>query len=174
MKLTKTEIDGVLIMEPEAYEDSRGFFWRSFDHDELAKAGVIFDIKQTNSTLTLRQGSVRGMHFQIPPMGEGKIVQCLRGRIYDVVFDMRNTSVTYGKWFGVELSDKNRQILFMPEGFAHGFQALTDNCLVHYYMSERYSPEHASGVRWDDPLFNLKWPQPVTEISEKDNKWPLL
>lgn len=174
MKFTEAKIAGLLIIEPEIHEDSRGAFWRTFDREELTKHGVSFKVVQGNSTLTQREGSVRGMHFQVNPRAEDKIVQCLNGAIFDVAVDMRESSPTFGKWSSVELSDKNRKCFFIPKGFAHGFQSLTNNCLVHYYMSEFYSPEHASGVRWDDPQINIKWPLPIHDISKKDQSWPTM
>lgn len=146
---------------------------RTFCKEELNKYGLQFTIVQVNQTLTKKKGTVRGMHFQTPPKAEDKIVQCLHGAIYDVAIDLRADSPTYGKWVAEELNEDNKKMFFIPKGFAHGFQSLTNNCEVQYFMSEFYSPEHASGVRWDDSIFNIKWPIKNLSLSEKDKNWPL-
>jgi dTDP-4-dehydrorhamnose 3,5-epimerase len=174
MIFKKTKIEGLYLIEPEPKTDERGSFARIFCKDKLAKEGINFDIVQINQSLTKKRGTIRGMHFQKEPKSEGKIVQCLKGKIYDVVIDLRKKSSTYGQWIGEELTEDNKKMIFIPKGFAHGFQTLSDNCEVQYFMSEFYSAEHASGVRWNDPFFNIKWPEKTQIISEKDKNWPLI
>ncbi|MBA3047742.1 dTDP-4-dehydrorhamnose 3,5-epimerase [Patescibacteria group bacterium] len=173
MKFKKTKLKGLYIIEPEPRIDERGYLMRTFCKEELNKYGLQFTIVQVNQTLTKKKGTVRGMHFQTPPKAEDKIVQCLHGAIYDVAIDLRADSPTYGKWVAEELNEDNKKMFFIPKGFAHGFQSLTNNCEVQYFMSEFYSPEHASGVRWDDSIFNIKWPIKNLSLSEKDKNWPL-
>jgi len=174
MKFQKTKIEGLYIIEPELKTDERGYFARIFAKDELAREGLSFDIVHANISSTKKRGTVRGMHFQREPKAEGKIVQCVRGGIYDVAVDLRKNSKTFGKWEAVELTEENRKMFFIPKGFAHGFQALTDNCEVKYFMSEFYSPEHATGVRWDDPMLRVSWPIADIILDEKDRSWPML
>jgi len=173
MKFKKTKLKGLYIIEPEPRIDERGYLMRTFCKEELNKYGLQFTIVQVNQTLTKKKGTVRGMHFQTPPKAEDKIVQCLHGAIYHVAIDLRADSPTYGKWVAEELNEDNKKMFFIPKGFAHGFQSLTNNCEVQYFMSEFYSPEHASGVRWDDSIFNIKWPIKNLSLSEKDKNWPL-
>lgn len=169
----KTKIKDLYIIEPELKVDERGYFARIFGQDELKKIGLNFKIVQANRSLTLKKGTIRGVHFQKEPRAEDKIVQCLRGRVYDVAIDLRKDSPTRGQWVAEELSEDNHRMFYIPKGFAHGFQTLTDNCEMQYFMSEFYSPEHASGVRWDDPVFNITWPLKNPELSEKDKNWLL-
>ncbi len=168
-----TKLDGVSVIEQEPRADERGYFARIFCKDELAKVGIEFDIVQASHSFTREKGTIRGMHFQKEPKAEDKIVQCLSGKIYDVVVDLRKDSPTFGKWIAEELSAENKKMLFIPKGCAHGFQTLTDNCLVQYFMNEFYSPEHASGVRFDDPAFNIPWPIKDPILFDKDKSWPL-
>lgn len=174
MKILKTPIDGLYLIEPEPRIDDRGYFARIFCTEELDKAGIQFPIVQANHSFTKQKGTIRGMHFQSEPKSEGKIVLCLRGSIYDVAIDLRSTSPTYLQWFSVELSETNKKMLYIPKGFAHGLQTLTSDCLVQYFMSEFYSSDHAKGVRWNDPKFNIKWPIYSPFLSEQDKSWPLL
>ncbi|MFH1461883.1 MAG: dTDP-4-dehydrorhamnose 3,5-epimerase [bacterium] len=174
MKFKETKLKGLYIIEPEPKNDERGYLMRTFCEEELKKYGLQFTIVQVNQTLTKKKGTVRGMHFQISPKAEDKIVQCPKGAIYDVAVDLRTDSPTYGKWVAEELNEDNKKMFFIPKGFAHGFQALTNNCEVQYFMSEFYSPEHTSGVLWDDSIFNIKWPIKNLSLSEKDKNWPLV
>lgn len=174
MILKKTKFDGLFVIEPEAKTDERGYFARTFCQEEFAGSEIDFNIVQINHSFTNKKGTIRGMHFQKEPNAEDKMVQCIRGAIYDVAMDLRADSPTYGKWLAEELNEENRKMFFIPKGFAHGFQTLTNNCEVQYLMSEFYSPESSSGVRFDDPLFDIKWPLPPTLISEKDKNWPLI
>ena len=174
MKFKETKIKGVYVIELETKNDERGFFARTFSEKELKKHKIDFRIRDVNRSFSSKKGTIRGMHFQIKPKAEGKIIFCLRGKIYNVAIDLRSRSKTYRKWVSVELSENNRRMLLVPAGFANGCQTLTDNCELQYFMSEFYSPEHASGVRWDDPVFKIKWPLTVSNISNKDKNWPLL
>jgi len=172
MIFKKTKINGLYIIEPELKEDERGYFARTFCKKEFFEAtGQDFDIKQVNQSLTIKKGSIRGMHIRVEPNGEDKIIQCLEGAVYDVALDMRIGSLTFGQWEAVEISKKNGRMFFLPKGIAHGFQTLTDNCLMQYFMSEFYIPEYLSGYKYNDPAFNIKWPLPLTVISQKDNNW---
>src|SRR3989338_3969809 len=167
-----TKIKDLYIIELEQKVDERGYLVRIFCKDELAKAGLEFNIVQANHSLTKKKGIIRGMHFQKFPKAEDKIIQCLRGAVYDVAIDLRKDSLTYGQWLATELSENNKKMLLVPKGFAHGFQTLTDDCEMQYFMSEFYSPEHSFGVRWNDPFFNIKWPIENPILSEKDKNWP--
>lgn len=173
MIFKKTKIEGLYIITPELKYDARGFFTRIFCQKEFEKIGLQFKIVQASLSMTRRKGTIRGMHFQKQPYAEDKIVQCLEGEIYDVAIDLRNNSPTYGQWVAEELSGENKKMFSIPKGFAHGFQTLTDNCEVLYFMSEFYTPELATGVRFDDPLFNISWPIKNPMLSEKDKNWPL-
>jgi len=173
MQIKKTAILGVYALVLEPIEDERGYFMRTFGREALLEHGIDFEIVQANQSLTKQKGSIRGMHFQQEPKQEDKLVQCVNGAIYDVALDLRPDSPTYRQWHGEELSDKNHTMLLVPKGCAHGFQTLTDNCLMQYYISESYAPDLSSGVRWDDPAFNITWPLGATVLSEKDQSWPL-
>lgn len=170
----KTKIDGLYIIEPELKSDKRGYFARIFCEKELVKNRIHFKIVQINRSLNKKKGTIRGMHFQKWPKAEGKIVQCIQGAIYDVAVDLRKNSPTYGKWVAIELNEKNKKMFLIPKGFAHGFQSLTNNCEILYFMSKFYCPDYSSGVRWNDPLFSIKWPIDNPIISEKDKNWPLI
>jgi dTDP-4-dehydrorhamnose 3,5-epimerase len=175
MIISKTKIEGLLILEPELKIDQRGYFARTFCKNELRDAGANFDIAQASLSFNKQKGTVRGMHFQKDPKAEDKIVQCLRGAIYDVAIDLRKGSPTYGKWVFEELNEENKKAFLIPKGFAHGFQSLTDNSEIQYFMSEFYSPEHSSGARWDDPFFNIDWPiKDSVILSDNDKNWPLI
>jgi len=173
MKFIETELKGAYIIELEPIEDERGFFARTFCQEEFKKAGIEFTIVQCNISYNKKKGTIRGMHYQDLPYPEAKIVSCIKGKIYDVVIDLRPHSPTFGKWISVELDDKNFRMLYVPKFFAHGFQTLEDDTIVFYQMSEFYHPECARGIRWNDPFFNIKWPLEPTVISEKDKNWPL-
>jgi dTDP-4-dehydrorhamnose 3,5-epimerase len=160
------------VLEMEPIEDSRGYFARSFCKKTLAEHGITFEVVQSNMAFNRSKGTLRGMHFQLPPYSEDKIVSCLQGSFYDVIIDLNRDSPTFGKWFGVTLSQENRLSLYIPKGFAHGYQTLTDNTSIHYMVSEYYTPSHESGVRWDDKIFGIEWPlKDGLIISPKDEKW---
>ncbi len=174
MTFHQTKLDGVYIIEHEPRQDERGYFARIFCQDEFKKAGIDFSLAQASNSFSKKKGTIRGLHFQKEPKAEDKIVQCLKGAIFDVVVDLRQNSPTFGKWIGEELSQDNRKMFFIPKGCAHGFQTLTDDCLVQYFMNQFYSSEHASGVRWDDPFFGITWPIEKPIISPRDTQWPLV
>jgi dTDP-4-dehydrorhamnose 3,5-epimerase len=157
----------------EPREDNRGFFARVWADDEFAAHGLVSRVVQMNLSYNRVAGTLRGMHFQHAPYAETKLVRCIRGAIYDVIIDLRPDSPTYKRWIGVKLTAANRLALYVPEGFAHGFQTLEDDTEVFYQVSQYYTPSAEGGVRYDDPAFGIEWPLPVTEISEKDKRWPL-
>jgi dTDP-4-dehydrorhamnose 3,5-epimerase len=174
MIFTETKLDGAFVIEPEPIEDERGFFARTWSQKEFLKHGLNCDIVEMNSSFNKRRGTLRGMHFQSGPHREAKVVRCLVGSIYDVIVDLRESSSTLYKWIGVELSAVNRRLLYVPEGFAHGFQTLEDNTEVAYQMSEFHHAESEDGLRWDDPALAIEWPLPVTAISQRDKRHRLL
>jgi dTDP-4-dehydrorhamnose 3,5-epimerase len=172
MIFQKTKLNDVHIVKLEPLTDERGFFARSWCKQEFSDQGLANDCVQTNLSFNKTKGTLRGMHYQAKPHGEVKLVRCIKGAIYDVVIDLREQSSTYLKWLGVELNDENRDMLYIPKGFAHGFLTLKDNVEVFYQMSEFYKPDAARGLRYDDPTFNIHWPTAVKEIAEKDRAWP--
>ena len=173
MKFTETKLKGAFIIELDKHLDDRGFFARSFCKNEFSQLGLNNDIVQINNSLSKHKGTLRGLHYQVFPKQEDKIIRCIKGAIYDVVIDLRSESETFLEWFGLELSEVNRKALFVPKGFAHGYLTLTDNSELFYISTEYYSAESEKGVRWDDPKFNIEWPIDITEISEKDAAHPL-
>ena len=170
MIFTETKIKGVYIIGPELLTDERGFFARSFCKEEFQKHGLDTDIVQCNISYNKKKGTLRGMHYQVPPFEEAKIVSCTKGSIYDVVVDLRRESLTYCQWVSTELSEKNFKMMYIPKGCAHGFQTLEDEAIVYYQMTEFFHPECARAVRWDDPAIGIIWPVPARIISEKDQK----
>lgn len=172
MIFTETPLQGAFLIDLEPHRDSRGFFARSFCRREFETSGLNPNVAQRNLSLNHKAGTLRGMHFQSAPAGEGKLVRCLQGKIYDAIVDLRPQSPTYREHFAVELSAETYRALFIPELFAHGFQSLLDETLVEYQMSECYKPEYGRGFRYDDPAFNIVWPLAVTVISEQDLGWP--
>lgn len=171
MRFDPTNLSGACLVVPEPVGDERGFFARTFCVRELAEHGLETEFVQHSASVSLKRGTLRGMHFQREPHGEAKIVTCVKGAIFDVIVDLRPASPTFRRWQGFELTDANRHRLYIPKGFAHGFQTLTDNVEVGYLISAFYEPSAASGVRHDDPAFGIEWPLPVTVISEKDKGW---
>ena len=172
MIFTPTALAGAYLIQPEPIADERGFFARSWCRREFAERGLESRLEQCNISFNRLRGTLRGMHFQAAPFAEAKLVRCTAGAIYDVIVDMRPGSATYLQHVGAELTAENRAMLFIPAGFAHGFQTLADNTEVFYQMSEVYAPAHAGGVRWDDPAFGIGWPLPVSVISPKDAQLP--
>jgi dTDP-4-dehydrorhamnose 3,5-epimerase len=170
----ETALSGAYIIEPEKINDERGSFARVWCRRELEQHGLKGDVAQSNIGFSYRKGTLRGLHFQRAPHAEVKIVRCTRGAIFDVVVDLRPESPTYKRWFGVELNDDNRRMIYVPEGFAQGYMTLADNTEMNYHTSEFYSPDAASGVRYDDPVIGIRWPLAVTVISEQDRNWPLI
>jgi dTDP-4-dehydrorhamnose 3,5-epimerase len=173
MLFTPTNLKGVFIITPEKREDHRGFFARAWCKKEFETHGLNTDLVQVNVGFSKKQGTLRGMHFQTEPYEECKLVRCTMGEIVDVVIDLRPDSPTHKQWISVELSADNRTMLYVPEGFAHGYLTLVDNTEVAYQTSQFYEPGHAKGVRFDDPAFGITWPRTVDVISEADRNWPL-
>jgi dTDP-4-dehydrorhamnose 3,5-epimerase len=168
----ETPIEGAILIELERLADERGSFARTFSAEEFAAHGLETRVVQCNTSTNTRAGTLRGMHYQVPPYAESKLVRCVRGAIYDVVVDLRPDSPTYCAWYGVELSASNLRMLFIPVGLAHGFQTLEDDTEVLYQMSAEYSAEHARGVRWDDPAFGIEWPDAdVRTIADRDRNY---
>ncbi|SCY87124.1 dTDP-4-dehydrorhamnose 3,5-epimerase [Desulfoluna spongiiphila] len=165
---------GAYIIQPEPHGDKRGKFARLVCMDELKKIGHSKEITQVNYSLTRKKGTVRGMHFQYAPAKEIKMVKCSRGAVFDVIVDLRKDSPTLLQWHGTVLSAQNMKMMYVPEGFAHGFQTLEDDCELLYFHTEYYSPEHEGAFRYDDPLMGIDWPEEITEISQRDNLHPLL
>jgi dTDP-4-dehydrorhamnose 3,5-epimerase len=177
MIFKETRLKGAYVIELELIEDERGFFTRSFCKKEFEKNGLNFNIVQCNISYNKKKGTLRGMHYQIKPHEEAKIVSCIKGTIYDVIIDLRPDSPTYCQWFAIELTAHSSpltapyKMLYIPEGFAHGFQTFEDDTVVYYQMSEFYHPECARGVRFNDQAFNIKWPVPEIIISERDRSF---
>lgn len=174
MTFMESPLKGAYIIEPEPFIDNRGMFARVFCKDELRKINHHKEIVQINHSITRKKGAVRGMHYQSPPNAEIKMVKAIKGSVYDVIIDIREGSLTFLKWFGEILSQENMKMMYVPEGFAHGFQTLEDDCELLYFHTEFYNKPTEGAVRYNDPLINIKWPLELTEISEKDNTHPLL
>ncbi|HVN84167.1 MAG TPA: dTDP-4-dehydrorhamnose 3,5-epimerase [Candidatus Binatia bacterium] len=174
MIFRETELPGAFVVELERIADERGFFARSFCQRDFAARGLNSRLVQCNISFNAQRGTVRGMHYQIAPYAETKLVRCTRGGIYDVIVDLRPSSATHRRWIAIELTADNGRMLYIPEGFAHGFQTLADDTEVFYQMSEFYHPECARGVRWNDPAIAVRWPQPIRCIAPKDQAYPLL
>lgn len=173
MSFTETSFKGAFIIEPEKFEDERGFFARSFSDREFAAYGIDTRLVECNISFNKKQYTIRGMHFQAAPHAQAKLVRCTKGAIYDVIIDLRPDSSTFKQWTGAELSAENRLMLYVPQGFAHGFQTLADDTEVFYQVSEYYAPETAGGVRWNDPAFAIRWPEREQVIlNERDRTYP--
>lgn len=172
MFFVETELKDAYIIELEKREDRRGFFARTWAQDEFEQRGLESRVVQTNMSFNHSKGTLRGMHFQKAPYAETKLVRCVRGAVYDVIIDLRPESPTYKRWLGVELSAENRRSVYVPEGFAHGFQTLEDNCELMYQVSKVYTPSAEGGLRYNDPSFDIQWPLPATVLSDKDQSWP--
>jgi dTDP-4-dehydrorhamnose 3,5-epimerase len=168
----ETRLAGAFILDVERREDERGFFARAWCAEELAAAGLDPRISQINVGFNLRRGTLRGLHFQRAPHAEVKLVRCTAGAVYDVIVDLRPDSPTHRRWVAVELTAENHRQLYVPAGFAHGYQTLTDSAEICYQASVPYAPESATGVKFDDPAFGITWPEPVTVISDADRAWP--
>jgi dTDP-4-dehydrorhamnose 3,5-epimerase len=174
MKFTQTPLNGAWIIDPEPHGDERGYFARVFCRKEFEAHGIEADVVQSNVSYSQHAGTLRGMHFQKAPAEETKLVRCLRGALLDVIIDIRPDSPTLGQYFSVELTTENKRMLFVPRGFAHGFQTLSDDTEMLYMVSEYYTPEAEGGHRYNDPAFGIKWPLPVSTVSDKDASWPLV
>lgn len=174
MIFTPLPLSGAFRVDLEHRGDSRGFFARMFCSDEFASQGLTTQWVQCNTSFTTARGTVRGLHYQRPPMAETKLLRCLKGAIFDVIVDLRPASSTYARWHGEQLDDQNRSMICVPEGFAHGFQTLTPNVEMLYFHSAPYSAEHEVGLHWNDRSLAIDWPLPVTEVSARDAAFPTL
>ena len=172
MKFNETKINGVFLIELEKIEDERGFFSRTFDKLEFQKNNLTDEFVQSSLSYNKKKGSLRGMHFQLYPYDETKIVSCTNGKLFDVVIDLRKNSSTFGLLDYNELSSDNYSILYIPPGVAHGFQTLEDDSVIHYQMSQYFNPKYYSGIKYNDPKFNIKWPLSISSLSENDSKLP--
>lgn len=172
MIFTETQLRGAFIVDLERLEDERGFFARSWCQDEFTKHGLNPRLVQCSVSFSRKRGTVRGIHYQIAPYEEAKMVRCTQGAIYDVIIDLRPDSATFMKWLAVELTAENRRMIYIPEKFAHGFQTLEDNTEVFYQMSALYVPESARGVRWNDPAFAIRWRDGPQILSDRDKTFP--
>jgi dTDP-4-dehydrorhamnose 3,5-epimerase len=174
MRFTPTPLSGSFVIDLQPFEDERGWFARFYCKDEFAQIGHTREWVQMNHSFTREKGAVRGMHFQLPPFRETKMVRCISGCVYDVIVDLRSGSPGFLKVFGAELSAGNKKMLYIPEGFAHGFQVLEENSELIYLHTETYQPGSEGGIRYDDPMLGIIWPQAVTTVSERDRSHPLL
>ncbi|MFX1388579.1 MAG: dTDP-4-dehydrorhamnose 3,5-epimerase [Promethearchaeota archaeon] len=174
MEFKKTKIKDLYIIEPKPSLDDRGMFVRVFCLDELKQINHSKNIVNINHSLTKRKGSIRGMHFQYPPKAEIKIIKCIKGSIFDVAIDLRKDSPTLLSWYGEILSASNMKMLYIPEGFAHGFQSLEDNIEILYFVTEFYDPKKEGGIRYNDPKIKIEWPLKLSDISERDKNLQLL
>jgi len=165
---SETKLKGAFIIELEKLEDERGFFTRSWDQKKFKDLNLNANIVQCNISFNKKKGTLRGMHYQASPFEEAKLVRCTKGKIFDVIIDLRNDSSTFKKWIGIELSAENYKLLYVPEGFVHGFQTLEDNTEVFYQMSQYHMPEYSRGICWDDKSFEISWPIKPPVISKKD------
>ncbi len=174
MVFTETHLKGAYVIDIEEKSDSRGFFARGWCKSEMDKMGLESNLVQCNISYNVKAGTLRGMHFQKEPYGETKYIRCIKGSLYDVIIDLREWSETFGKWIGVELTEKNGRAIYVPKGFAHGYLTLEDHTTAFYQVTEFYNNNAEYGVRWNDPRFNVDWPiKDDLIISLKDNVWPL-
>ena len=173
MRFTETDLRGAWVIDPNPHKDDRGRFMRAWCAREFAENGLDFVPVQANMGFSFRKGTVRGMHFQEEPALEAKLVRCTKGAIFDVVLDLRAQSPSYGEWYSAELSAENGRMLYVPEHCAHGCQTLEEYTEIFYMASEFYTSSAVRGVRFDDPVFNIRWPLIVTMVSEQDRNWPL-
>lgn len=166
----KLSISGLVLVTPKTFHDGRGFFFETYKYSEFAKNGITARFVQDNCSVSSK-GVLRGLHYQIEPFAQAKLVQCLSGEIFDVAVDIREDSATFGKWFGVRLSGENHRMLFVPEGFAHGFVVLSDTAMIHYKCSAEYSPPHERGIIWNSATLKIEWPIEKPQLSERDLKF---
>jgi dTDP-4-dehydrorhamnose 3,5-epimerase len=171
MKFRETKLRGAYVIELEKLQDDRGYFARAWCQQEFLKNGLDVDLVQCNVSQNPRKGTLRGMHYQDPPHAETKLVRCTRGAVYDVIVDLRPDSETFLQWIAEDLTADNGKIMYIPKGFAHGFQTLEENSMVFYQVSEFYARDYCRGVRWDDPRLNIAWPHDVAVISTQDKGW---
>ena len=168
MKFFKQKIDGLCLIKPALYKDERGVFRRSYCEDEFAKQGINFTVKQGNISENYKKHTLRGFHYQISPSIESKVISCVTGSLYNVVIDLREDSKTYHEWFALEISSINKESIYVPAGCANAFLTMSDNTIVHYYMSDSFRPETYRGIRYNDPMFSVEWPFEPKVISKKD------
>lgn len=174
MNIIKTELNDCYIIEPNKFGDNRGWFMESYNKNAFKENGLEYDFVQDNESFSKEKGVLRGLHFQRPPYTQAKLVRCTKGKVYDVVVDIRKDSSTYGKWIGVELSPENNRQLLVPRGFLHGFQTLTDDVIFSYKCDNFYNKESDGGVAYDDPDLGVVWPVEEKVLSEKDKNHPTL
>ena len=174
MKFEQTKLAGSYVVDILATTDERGWFARTFDKEEFKQIGFNGEWVQLNHSFTNKKGTVRGMHYQLPPFAEIKLVRCSAGAVFDIIIDLRENSDSFLQWFGTELSATNKKMLYIPEGFAHGFQTLSDNCELIYHHSQFYKPGFEGGIKYNDALINIQWPADVTNISTRDEEHPFL
>ncbi|KOF08679.1 dTDP-4-dehydrorhamnose 3,5-epimerase [Planococcus glaciei] len=175
MNFRETTLDGVLIIEPTLHGDHRGWFMESYSVEQFKKAGIKLNFVQDNHSFSASKGTLRGLHYQLNPKAQTKLIRCTKGAIYDVAVDIRKDSSTFGRWFGLELSAENKKQLLVPKGFAHGFMTITDDVEVQYKVDELYSPDHDRGIIWNDSEIGIKWPSDIDPVlSQKDEKAPSL
>ena len=174
LKFRELSLKGVFLIELEKIEDERGFFARSWDKKEFENNDLNSNLFQCNISFNKNKGTIRGMHFQKDPYAEAKTIRCTRGKVFEVMIDIRINSPTFHKWISVELDEKKCEILYVPEGFALGFQTLLENTELYYQMSEYYHPEKSGGIKWNDPKIQIKWPLDCSVISKKDDSFELL
>ncbi len=172
-KFIRLSIPDVVLIEPRVFRDERGFFIETYKHSEFADAGIREYFVQDNHSQS-SMGVLRGLHYQIHPMAQGKLLRCSKGRIFDVAVDIKKGSPDYGKWIGLELSEENNNMLYIPPGFAHGFLTLSDVAEVYYKCTKEYSPENERGIIWNDPDINIDWPVKTPVLSAKDKAYPVL
>ncbi len=175
MKLTNTNLEGVVVLEPTVFGDHRGWFMETYNEEDLLESGINIKFVQDNHSFSATKGTLRGLHYQLNPKAQTKLVRCTKGEIYDVAVDIRKGSPTYGQWFGTELTAENKRQLLIPKGFAHGFMTLTENVEVQYKVDELYAPECDRGITWNDPEIGIKWPIDIMPVlSVKDEEAPVL
>lgn len=172
MVFTETNLKGAFVIELKKLEDERGFFSRAWCNEETGNFALTNSIVQANMSFSKHKGTLRGLHYQKSPFQEGKYLRCIRGKIFDVIVDLRKDSPTFLKWFGVELSAENRKMIYAPENFAHGFVTLEDNSEVHYLVTKPYHGQAEKGIRWNDPTIGIEWPEKIVHVSDKDANIP--
>lgn len=172
MKFKPLPLHGAYLIDLEKQEDHRGFFARLFCKEEFSKQGLAADFVQANNSLSKEKGTLRGLHYQLSPKEEVKIIRCIKGELYDVVLDLRPNSPTFGKSYGALLSEDNRMMMYVPQGFAHGFLTMTPDVEILYLVSQSYSKEKERGIRWNDPTFDIQWPAEPSIVSERDQNHP--
>jgi dTDP-4-dehydrorhamnose 3,5-epimerase len=175
LKVIETSLPGVKVIEPKVFGDHRGWFMETYNKSAFKDSGIDIEFVQDNQSFSATKGTLRGLHYQLNPRAQTKLVRCTKGIIYDVAVDIRKGSPTFGQWFGIELSAENKKQMLIPKGFAHGFMTLTDDVEVQYKVDELYAPECDRGIIWNDPAIGIEWPIEITPVlSAKDEKAPLL